>query len=101
MAYMMEDQLKNAAEEANKEKALKEVVEATAREKTTATKNAEERARVAERALILAEQRVVEMETKLKEMELRLVEAESITSARDKEIAELKATLEESKNKLC
>lgn len=50
LAYMMEDRLKNAAEEAEKEKALKEVVEAIARGKGTAAKNAKERARVAEKA---------------------------------------------------
>lgn len=47
---MMEDWLKNATKEANKEKPLKEVAEATVREKSMATENAEEWARVAERA---------------------------------------------------
>ena len=47
---MMEDRLKSATEEADKEMALKEVVEAMAREKGTTTKNAEERTRIAERA---------------------------------------------------
>ena len=50
MAYMIEDRLKGAAEEANKEKALKEVAEATTKEKGTAVENAEERARAVERA---------------------------------------------------
>lgn len=50
MAYMMQDRLKNAAVEADKEKALKEFAEATARGKGTATENAKERARVVERA---------------------------------------------------
>lgn len=39
------------------------------------------------------------MKTTWREIELRLVEAESIISARDKEIAKLKAALEESENK--
>jgi len=39
------------------------------------------------------------METKLGEIELRLIGAESIISMKDKEIAELKVALEESKNK--
>jgi len=47
---MMEDRLKSATEEGDKEKALKEVSEATVREKSTATENIEERARVAEKA---------------------------------------------------
>ena len=50
MAYMMEDRLKSAAKEADREKALKEVVEATAREKSTTIEKAEERVRVAKGA---------------------------------------------------
>lgn len=41
MAYIMENRLKDAVEEADKEKALKDVAEATAKEKVTATENAE------------------------------------------------------------
>lgn len=48
LAYMMEDQLRGAAKEVDKEKALKEV--ATAKEKGTTTENVEERTRAAERA---------------------------------------------------
>lgn len=47
---MMEDRLKNATDEPDKENALKEVTEATVREKITTTRNTEERARVAKRA---------------------------------------------------
>lgn len=99
MAYIMENQLKSAAEEVDKANALKEVAKATARKKSTTTENAEERARAIERAQVLAEQKVAEMETKLGELELRLARAKSIFSARDKEIAELKGALEESENK--
>lgn len=51
---MMEDQLRVAAEEADEEKALKEVVEDTMKEKGTVVENTEERARTAERAQALA-----------------------------------------------
>lgn len=51
---MMEDRLRGAAEEVDKEKALKEVAEATVKEKGTVAENAEERARTAERAQALA-----------------------------------------------
>ena len=47
----------------------------------------------------MVEHKAAEMETKLREIKLRLAGAESINSARDKEIAELKATLEKSENK--
>ena len=50
LAYMMEDWLRDAAKEVDKEKALKEVIEATVKEKGMATENAKEKVRVAERA---------------------------------------------------
>ena len=48
---------------------------------------------------MLAKQRATNLKVKLGEMELRLAEAESIISARDKEVAELKVELEESEDK--
>ena len=45
LAYIIEDRLKDAAEKADKEKALKDIVEATTKEKVTTVKNAEARAR--------------------------------------------------------
>lgn len=48
----MKDRLKDAAKEADKEKALKDVAEATAKEKTISTENAEARAREVERARV-------------------------------------------------
>ena len=41
LAYLMEDGLKDAAEEADKEKALKDVAEATTKEIFTVVENAE------------------------------------------------------------
>ena len=96
---MIEDKLRDVAKEANKEKALKEVVEATVKDKDKAVKNAEERIRAAESARALAEQRVGGLEVKLRGMELKLAEAESLKSASAKEIAELKAALEASEDK--
>ena len=95
----MEDRLKSAAEEADKKKALKEVVEVTVREKSTVVENAKNRARVAERAQALVEQNLAEVTAKLKEVKLRLSGAESLNSAKDKEIVELKATVEVSEDK--
>ena len=99
MAYMIEDKLRDAAKEVDKEKALKEVVEATVKDKDKAVKNAEERIRAAERARALAEQRVGGLEVKLRGTELKLAEAESLNSASAKEIVELKAALEASEDK--
>ena len=39
MAYMMKDRLKDAAEEADKERALKDVAEATAKQKVATVKD--------------------------------------------------------------
>lgn len=51
---MMKDQLSSVTEEVDKEKALKEVGEAIAKEKSTTIETAEERAKEAERVCILA-----------------------------------------------
>ena len=53
---MMEGRLRDAIEQANKERALKKVVEAMVKDKDKAVENAEERIRAAERARALAEQ---------------------------------------------
>ena len=46
----MEDRLKDAAEEADKERALKEVAEATVKDKEKVMENVEEQIRAAEKA---------------------------------------------------
>ena len=56
MAYMMEDRLRDVVEEVDKERALKEVVEATVKDKDKAMENAKDRIRATERARALAEQ---------------------------------------------
>ena len=96
MAYMMEDRLKDAIEEADKERALKDVVEATVKKKDKAVEDAEERTRAAKRAQALADQKVVETEVKLRGTKLKLAEAESLNLANVKEIAKLRMALEAS-----
>ena len=99
MAYMMEDRLKDAIEEADKERALKDVVEATVKKKDKAVENAEERTRAAKRAQALADQKVVETEVKLGGTKLKLAKAESLNLANVKEIAKLRMALEASQDK--
>lgn len=53
MAYIIEDRLKEVAEDADWEKALKEVAEVTAKDKGKAAEDAEERAKEAEKARAL------------------------------------------------
>ena len=52
----MEDELQDAVEEANKERALKDVVEATAKEKVIASENAKAQAQGVERDQAQVEQ---------------------------------------------
>ena len=65
MAYIIEDRLKDAVEEADRERALKEVAEATVRDKRKAVEDAEERMRAAERALMETDKKLGGMELKL------------------------------------
>ena len=96
---MMEDRLKDAAEEADKERALKEVAEATVKDKEKVMENVEEQIRAAEKAWTFTEQRVEELEVKLRGMELKLAKVESLNSSIAKEIVELKAALKTNKDK--
>ena len=81
MAYIIEDRLKEATEEADKEKALKEAVEVTVKDKGKAAEDAKERAKAAEKVRALAEQRLTEANVKLWGTELKLAEAESLSLA--------------------
>ena len=81
LAYMIENQLKEAVEVANRKQALKDVAVATAKDKGKEAKDAEKRAREAEKAQALAEQSLTEAGEKLREMELKLAETESLSLA--------------------
>ena len=96
---MIEDRLKDVAKEADREKALNEVVKAIAKDKVEAAKDAEERTRAAERARALAEQKLMETNVKLGGTKLKLAEAESLNLAQANEISEQKATLEACEDK--
>ena len=94
MAYMVEDRLKEAAKDANREKALKDETMATTKNKDKATEDAERKEWEVKRARALAEQSLAKTGKKLQGMELKLVEAESLNLVQANEIVELKATLE-------
>ena len=96
---MMEDWLKGAMKEVDKEKALKEVAEAMTKKKGKAVENAEEWARAFKRAQALAEQKMAEISANLEETKLRLASAKSLNSVKDKEIVELKTILEANEDK--
>ena len=76
--------------EAEWEKALKDVANATAQDKGKAAKVTEKKAQSLEKAWLLVEKGSMEMEAKLGETELNLVQAESLNLAHAKEVADLK-----------
>ena len=91
MTYVVEGCLKGVMEEADKEKALKQVAEASLKEKTLGLNVMERRATTAEKALELAKQKAKVFQGKLGETKLKLVETASLVSARDKELTNLKS----------
>ena len=90
LAYVIDDRLKEVVEDADREKVLKDVVVATAKDKGKA---AEKRAQAFKKARILAERRLTEMDVKLGSTELKLVETESLNLAQVDEITDLKVAL--------
>ena len=91
--------MKKLAEDAKREKALKDVAKAGAKEKTKAVAIVEKKAAASERAKVLVEKRSLELEGRLGEIELKLVDAVSFNTAQAKELANLKAALEACENK--
>ena len=89
LAYIMDERLKEATEDTEREKASKDVAIATAKEKGKAAEVAEKKAQTSEKAWALAE-----MDMKLGGTELKLAEAESLNLALVDEITNLKAALE-------
>ena len=90
----MDDRLKEAAEDADREKALKDVAVAIMKEKGKAAEAVEKKAHALEKAKALAEKRLMGMKVKLGGTELKLAEAESLNLAQADEITNLKAALE-------
>lgn len=90
----MDDWLKEAAEDADREKPLKDVTMAITKEKDKAVEVAEKKAHTSEKAKVLVEKRLTEIEVKLGGIELKLAEVESLNVAQVDEIADLKVTPE-------
>ena len=86
-------------EEADKERALKEVSEANLRDLGTTLVTTERRATEAKTAYTLAEQRAAGLEGKLGEVEMKLARAKRLISAQNKEMADLKAMVAKSEDK--
>lgn len=85
---MVEGRFKGEMEEADKEKALKQVAEASLNEKTLELNSVHRRVTTAKKARQLAKTEPEKLQAKLSEPEVRLAEVSSIISARDKELAD-------------
>lgn len=99
MTYILEGQLKGVVEEADKERALKEVSKSTLREQVADLAATKRRSMEAERACAATDKRVVELEGKLGDAKVKLAQAESIILARHKNITDLKVFVVQSKDK--
>ena len=76
------------------EKALKDVVETTSKERAKIVTTAEKKAAASEKAKVLAQKRFADLKVKMGETELKLAEAESLNSSWAEELADLRAALE-------
>ena len=85
--------MKELVEEAEREKALKDVANAMAWDKGKAVEVVEKKAR------LLAKRKLVDMEAKLVEIELKLAQTEILNLAHVDEVADLKAVLEACEDK--
>ncbi|XP_065628883.1 uncharacterized protein LOC136067250 [Quercus suber] len=99
LAYVLDRRVTDLTEDAGRERALKEVAESTAKEKTVAAATSEKKAAAAEKARLSLEQRFKELEVQLGETELKLGQAESKLTERSEELGDLRAALEQSENK--
>jgi len=96
LTHVLNRRLKELAE---REKALKEVAEAIAKEKTKAAATTEKKVDAFEKAWVSVEKKSSELKAKLGETELKLAEAVSLNTAQAEELVDLKVGLEACENK--
>ena len=99
LTHILDERMKELSEDVEREKALKDVVEDTAKEEGKAVDATEKRAQTAKKARLVAEKKLAEVEAKLGGIKIKLTEAESLTMAQADEIADLKAALDASEDK--
>ena len=86
--------MKELVEDVEHEKALKDVVETTSKERAKIVTIAEKKDAASEKAKVLAQKRFADLKVKMGETELKLAEAESLNSSWAEELADLRAALE-------
>ena len=99
MTHILSERLKELDEDAEREKALKDVANDNAKEKSKAIEVAEKKAQSSKKARQLAKKRRAEVESWLEGIELKLAEANSLNLAQADQIADLKVALEACENK--
>ena len=90
ITHMLDERMNELVEEAEWEKALKDVANTMALDKGKAT---EKKAQSLEKARLLAKKRSTEMEAKLRETKLKFAQAKSLNLAYVNEVVDLKAAL--------
>lgn len=93
LTYVIDERLKEAIKDTEREKALKDIAVATVEEKGIATETIEKRAQFVKKAQLAAENKLIEIEVKLGGTKLKLAKADSLNLAQANEIADLKAAL--------
>ena len=91
--------MKELSEDAEWEKAPKDVAKAMAKEKVKVVEIAEKKADVAKKARASAESKSAKQKVQLGGTELKLGKAQSLNATLAKELVDLKATLEACENK--
>lgn len=81
LSYIIGEQLKEAVEDADHKRALKDVSISTVKDKGKAAKAVEKKVHAAKKDQSIMEKKLTETEVKLGSIELKLVEAESLNLA--------------------
>ena len=94
MAHIFDGQVKELAEDADREKVARETAVKTAKKEIKAVDTAEKKVAAAEKARSLAKKRSTELLAKQNETNLKLAEVVSLNTAQAEELADLRAALE-------
>ena len=94
LTHILNGRVKELVEDAERERALNDVMEAASKERAKIAATAEKKAVVSEKAKALAEKRLADLEAKVGEIELKLAEAEILNTTRAEELTNLRTASE-------
>ena len=98
MTHILGERLTKLAEDAKREKALKDVANDNTKEKSKATKAAKKKAQSLEKACQAAEKGKAKAKNRLESVELKLAQANTLNLTQADQIADLKVALEAYEN---